>query len=89
MKRQVIKFIVKQLAVLAPNSRPDCSTKAFGKPLNLQAPSTNEKINHLKLNGYSRNALVKQCADKYAVRQYIKDQGCEEILMNCTLPVIQ
>lgn len=82
MKRQIIKFIIKQLAVLAPEFKARLLyKKAFGKPLNLQSPSTwNEKINHLKLNGYRQNTLVKQCADKYAVRQYIKDQGCEEIL---------
>ncbi|BEL77383.1 MULTISPECIES: ATP-grasp fold amidoligase family protein [Serratia] len=82
MKRQIIKFIIKQLAVLAPEFKARLLyKKAFGKPLNLQTPSTwNEKINHLKLNGYSHNALVKQCADKYAVREYIKEKGCEEIL---------
>ncbi len=82
MKRQINKFIMNQLAVLAPEFKARLIYKrAFGKPLNLQAPSTwNEKINHLKLNDYSKNALVTQCADKYAVREYIKAKGCEEIL---------
>ncbi|WP_440100009.1 ATP-grasp fold amidoligase family protein [Serratia ureilytica] len=82
MKRQINKFIMNQLAVLAPELKARLIYKrAFGKPLNLQAPSTwNEKINHLKLNDYSKNALVTQCADKYAVREYIKAKGCEEIL---------
>lgn len=82
MKRQFKKFILDQLAVLAPEFKARLIYKrAFGKPLNLQSPSTwNEKINHLKLNDYSNNALVTQCADKYAVREYIKEKGCEEIL---------
>jgi hypothetical protein len=50
-----------------------------GKLLNLKNPLTyNEKINWLKLN--YRNKLMPICADKYAVRNYVKDAGCEEIL---------
>lgn len=45
MKRQINKFIMNQLAVLAPEFKARLIYKrAFGKPLNLQAPSTwNEK----------------------------------------------
>lgn len=53
----------------------------FRKPLHLKNPKTlNEKLNWLKLNTYKNNKLVTQCADKYAVREYIKACGCEEIL---------
>jgi len=49
------------------------------KVLNLDNPRTyNEKINWLKL--YYRNDLMPICADKYLVRQYIKDCGYEDIL---------
>ena len=55
--------------------------KAFGRKLNLDDPSgLNEKIMWLKLNTYRNNPLVTQCSDKYAVRQYVRDMGCGEIL---------
>ena len=55
----------------------------FGRKINLNDPQTlNEKILWLKLNTYLKNPLVIQCADKYAVREYIKDCGCEELLID-------
>lgn len=48
-------------------------------PLNLKNPRTyNEKIQWIKL--HDRNPLMPLCSDKYHVRQFIKDKGCEEIL---------
>ena len=35
----------------------------------------------LKLKRYIKDPLVVKCADKYAVREYIKEQGCENILI--------
>lgn len=53
----------------------------FKKPLHLKKPKTlDEKIQWLKFNTYYNNPLVTQCADKYAVRDYIKQCGCPEIL---------
>lgn len=53
-----------------------------GKKPNLQQPKTfSEKLLYLKLNDYILNPLVKQCADKYAVRDYVKQKGLEEILV--------
>lgn len=82
MRKHINKFIMNQLATFAPTFKAKfVYQKAFGKKLNLNPPMTwNEKINHLKLNDYSNNALVTQCADKYAVREYLKAKGCEEIL---------
>ena len=55
--------------------------KAFHKKLNLKNPTTfNEKLLWLKLKNYIKNPLVIQCADKYAVRDYIKDCGYEDSL---------
>ena len=55
--------------------------KVFGKALDLDHPVTfNEKIQWLKLNTYLNNPLVSQCADKYAVREYVQKQGCGDIL---------
>lgn len=47
---------------------------------NLQAPKTfNEKIQHRKINGQS--PLFSICADKYAVRQYVKETVGEQFLI--------
>lgn len=57
--------------------------KRFKRELDLNNPKTlNEKVLWLKLNTYYKNPLVIQCADKYAVREYIKDCGCEELLVD-------
>lgn len=53
----------------------------FKKPIHLKDPKTlDEKIQWLKFNTYYKNPLVTQCADKYAVRQYVEQSGCGEIL---------
>lgn len=53
----------------------------FKKRINLKNPQTlDEKIQYLKFHDYYKNPLVTQCADKYAVRDYVKQCGCEEIL---------
>jgi hypothetical protein len=55
--------------------------RAFGKKLNLYRPITlNEKLMWLKLNTYYKNQLITICADKYRVREYINECGCNEIL---------
>lgn len=65
---------------------PELNTKMryklyFGKNLDLKNPVTlNEKILWLKLNKYMRDPLVIKCADKYAVREYVKQCGCGDIL---------
>lgn len=51
------------------------------RKLDLDNPQTlDEKIQWMKLNYYKDNELVKQCADKYRVREYVKDCGLEHIL---------
>lgn len=53
----------------------------FGRSLDLENPETlNEKTLWLKFNTYWNNSLVKQCADKYRVRDYIINMGYEDIL---------
>ena len=53
----------------------------LGKKLNLNSPQTfNEKIQWLKLYYFPKNKHVVKCADKYAVRDYIKKKGYEETL---------
>ena len=53
----------------------------FKKSINLKNPKTiDEKIQWLKFNDYYKNELVKKCADKFAVREYIEQSGYPEIL---------
>lgn len=53
----------------------------FHKFPNLRAPREfNEMLLKLKLDNYDRNPLVKLCADKYAVRGYVKSKGLGHIL---------
>ena len=53
----------------------------FGRSPDLKNPVTlNEKILWLKFNDYRDNPLVRQCADKYRVREYIEKTGCGDIL---------
>lgn len=65
---------------------PVLNTKAryrqvYKKPPNLDKPkSFSEKLLWLKLNKYLKDPLVAQCADKYRVREYISECGCEDIL---------
>ena len=53
----------------------------YKKPIRLKNPIIHaEKLQWLKLNVYTNNPLVTQCADKYAVRDYIINCGFPEIL---------
>ena len=53
----------------------------FHRRLNLNKPETlNEKILWLKYHNYRNNELVRQCADKYRVREYVESIGCGELL---------
>lgn len=55
----------------------------FKRWINLKRPMTfNEKLLWLKLYSYSKNPMVKECADKYRVRDYINDLGLGELLPN-------
>ena len=65
---------------------PVAATKTWykmvmGCEVNLSNPKKlSEKLQYLKVNDYYHNSLVRQCADKYAVREYVKSKGCSEIL---------
>lgn len=53
----------------------------FKRILNLKNPNTfNEKVLWLKFNTYWENPIIKQCADKYLVREYIEEQGFGDLL---------
>jgi len=53
-----------------------------GKRLDLKQPEgMNQKLMWLKLNRYGDNPLVARCADKYAVRDYVRECGLDSILI--------
>lgn len=57
--------------------------KYYRKLLSFRNPITlDEKIQWMKVNYYKDNPLISQCADKYAVREYVKKMDCEEILID-------
>lgn len=52
------------------------------KDLNLENPQTfNDKMQWLKLYYFPQNETVIKCADKFAVREYIKEKGYESLLV--------
>lgn len=89
--KQLLKFIYgycrkkyyRTLSVLSPELNTKVIfKKVHGRELNLEDPQTfSEKLLFLKLKRYIKDPLVKQCADKYTVREYIAQQGCKDILI--------
>ncbi len=76
------KFINDSICIVAPKlySR-HLFKKILGQKLNLSNPrGLNEKITWLKLNAYKNDPLVTKCSDKYAVREYVKECGCSDVL---------
>lgn len=82
IRNQISKSVYCMATLISPKLNTQLRyRRAFKKKLDLNNPKTlNEKLLWLKLNKYMKAPLVIQCADKYAVRDYIKDCGCEEIL---------
>lgn len=84
----VVRNIVYRSAPILTHISPMLNTKVlyrynFKRKLDLSNPITlNEKILWLKFNTYLNNPLVKQCADKYRVRNYVKQMcvSCNDIL---------
>ena len=53
----------------------------FGRFPDLEHPAgLNEKLLKLKLERYGRDPLVRQCADKLRVRDFVAERGCGETL---------
>lgn len=82
LARSAYRLLRSLLTVLSPELNTRVTFRlSKGRPLNLANPRTyNEKISWLKLNVYNHSALVRQCADKYLVREYVSERGCPEIL---------
>lgn len=79
----ILKHFFRILTLISPELNTRARYKyAFKKKLNLDNPqSFTEKLLKLKLTRYNSDTFVKQCADKYAVREYIKECGLEHILI--------
>ncbi|MGD6730441.1 MAG: ATP-grasp fold amidoligase family protein [Pleomorphochaeta sp.] len=79
-KLKNLVFII--LTIISPKLNTKCIYRYyFKKKLNLKNPkSFVEKLLYLKLFNYNNNKLVIQCADKYLVRNYVKQCGYQNIL---------
>lgn len=88
-KRELSKYeqiYARRFNGLTPDEIRYCIEEQFksqvGYVPNLDAPKTfNEKLQWLKL--YYRNPLMTKCADKVAVREYIKEKIGEQYLIPC------
>lgn len=81
IKNQSLRFkILKFLSFMPDKTMVKLQYKIKTKrKLNLKKPERyTEKIQWYKLN--YRNPIIKQCVDKYAVREYVKKKGLENIL---------
>lgn len=79
----VIKKYFQLLTIISPRLNTKIRFKRiFGRKIDLVNPQTlDEKIQKLKLDSYSSDPLVRQCADKYAVRDYVINKDCGDILV--------
>ena len=82
IKNAVTDTFFKVLTLISPKLNTQVLYRLkFGKWLDWTNPQTsNEKILWLKLHTYYKNPLITQCADKYAVRDYVNHHGCGDIL---------
>lgn len=86
MKKKRVSKVTKAFYVALSYAAPRLNTellflKKFGRLPNLKNPRTlNEKLLKLKLEDFGSNERVRQCADKYRVREYVKECGLEQCL---------
>jgi len=86
--RGLVKRIAKKVMIGVQAISPALATKILfkkymGYPLDMKNPKTlTEKMQWLKLKVYRNDPLVRQCVDKYAVRDYVKSCGREDLLVN-------
>lgn len=84
--RKIIVFISKRILEITTKISPQLSSKILffirtRNIPNLKEPKTfNEKTTFIKLFKYNKEPLVIKCADKYEVREYVKQKGLNEIL---------
>lgn len=78
----VAKHVLSALSLISPRLNTQVAyLMKFGRWLDLSNPVTlNEKVLWLKFNTYWENQLVRKCADKFKVREYVTERGCAELL---------
>ena len=77
-KQKISQFLTLHFPVMMSKRR---YLESIGRSADLSEPKAmTEKLMYLKLNKYWNNRLVARCADKYAVREFIEEKGCNEIL---------
>lgn len=83
----IIKNISKKIMICLQEVAPELATKILfrkylGYTLDLNDPRTlNEKMQWLKLRVYKNSDLVRQCVDKYRVREFISSKGRKDLLV--------
>lgn len=86
MKKKKISRVSRAFYIALSYISPKLNTrllflKKFGRLPDLKNPKTlNEKILKLKLESYGQNELVRKCADKYRVREYVENCGLSDCL---------
>lgn len=80
--RNLYRNIMAMISGISPTATSEIYYfSKFKKKINLKKPKTfNEKLMYLKLKEYENNELITKCADKYKVREYVKDCGLKDIL---------
>lgn len=82
IKKNVQNMFRSTLTLISPRLNTKVTYKVkFGKKLDLNNPKTlNEKILWLKFNTYWKNEIIKECADKLRVRDYLEQRGLDYLL---------
>ena len=82
--KEVVRFLRKIVTSISPVlSNKIMYRVKMKKKLNLKNPKTfNEKINWLKIYDYPYNETVIKCADKYLVRDYLREKKLSKYLVN-------
>lgn len=83
LKQDLSKFGYTLLTLISPKLNTKVIYKnRIGKDINLKEPKLfNEKIQYLKLYELPYKDIYVNCADKYLVREFVKERGCKEILI--------
>ena len=82
LKQKISTRVYKALTRISPRLNTQLRyQRAAGQFANLKSPqSFSEKILWLKLNRYADDPLVRQCADKLRVRDYVAEKGLGNLL---------
>ena len=73
IKEKIAEVLRCAMTLISPTLNTKvCYRVKTGRKLDLKNPTGfKEKLLKLKLDNYNHNPLVKKCADKYAVREYV------------------